>query len=82
MGELDRNKMRRTYKNNALRVLLRHPEPSLDDVKRQVCYRGNCPVGECRNPEGFKNNCDCGHVLNIKHIIDTANEYFDDHEKY
>ncbi len=71
---LKQKSLREHYRFNALRLLFKHDNPSLDSVHRMVCMRDHCPVGQCQFPGGFRKGRDCGHVLSIKRLIDKITE--------
>ena len=66
MGKIREEKnrgARPSYVRAALRVLYEYDEPTLAEIKREMCYRGFCPRAQCENIGGKKQGEDCGHVL-------------------
>jgi hypothetical protein len=64
---VDRLKDRRSYKYNALKEIIRHGEPTLNDIHKQLCVRGNCPAGVCQL-SATDDQTSCGHVIAV-HIL-------------
>jgi len=69
MARLRRSELKDQYLHQALKVMVKHDIPTLDNVHHQLCMRGNCPAGQCNFPQGFRFGKECGHVLAVKDLI-------------
>jgi hypothetical protein len=72
---MDRLTASRSYKYNALKEIIRHGEPTVNNIKVQLCDRGHCPSGQCSlNPTEDK--LSCGHVLAVNILAAKVNKLF------
>jgi hypothetical protein len=71
MIKLSNEDLHANYKQQALKIMIKYEEPSLDQVYHQVCLRDNCPVGRCDFLLGFKEGKQCNHVLKVKRLVDN-----------
>jgi hypothetical protein len=69
----DKNRVARpSYIKAACKCLLEYDEPTVTDIKREMCYNGFCPRERCEFTEGRKNGESCGHVIAVKLLATKA----------
>ena len=77
MAKLSVSELHQNYKQQALKIMIKYDEPTIDDVWHQVCMRGNCPVNKCDFLLGFKEGKQCNHVLKVKRLVDNLVDLID-----
>jgi hypothetical protein len=58
--------VRPSYARAAIRCLGEYDEPTLHDIKDEMCYNNYCPRNECEFPKGKECGEQCGHVLAVR----------------
>ena len=67
--------MRREYRKQVLGVLMNHVDPSMSDVRLELCHNGLCPEKKCPFV-GDDVDDSCGHIIltniltnKVKHVL-------------
>jgi hypothetical protein len=71
--EDNKNRVARpSYIRATCKCILEYEEPTISEIKREMCYNGYCPRSICEFAEGKKNGESCGHVIAVKILATKA----------
>jgi hypothetical protein len=72
-------KVKEIYNKNSLELLLKYGDScARDRIKSFMCYNDHCPAEKCTFPLGRAQGETCGHVINVKLLMNKLINVMDD----
>jgi len=81
MGKITQSEINQNCRDAALKLLIKHDEPTLRDAQEYICRHSHCPVERCNHPGGINKGMECGYVLKIKHLINRVLAIADEQDR-